>query len=99
MIAMGSVKKRLRSVISALVLRKPRLALLRNARLEVMFRFETETVVEAGTVTVGRMRMLPVGASNKVFVMLLSVLSESVKSQALLVRIVVLVKVLLALLD
>jgi len=80
------------------VLRKPRLALLRNARLKVMFRFVMLTVVLTGTVTVGRMRMPASVESNRVFVMLL-VLSESVKSQALLVRIVVLVKVLLALLD
>jgi len=80
MSVMGSVKKRLRSVISALVLRKPRLALLRNARLEMMLRFKTETVVEAGTVTVGRMRMLPLEALNKVLVMSLSVIEASVES-------------------
>jgi len=83
-----------RSVISALVLRKVRLVLLRNARLKVKLRFARETFVEVGTVTCGRMRMLAFGASNKVFVMLLPVLVEPVKSQVPLVRIVVLVKVL-----
>jgi len=82
------------SVISALVLRKPRLALLRKALLEIMFSFAIETFVEAGMVTCGRMRILPLEASNRVLVMLLPVIEESVKSQALLVRIVVLVRVL-----
>jgi len=60
------------------------LVLLRKARLEVMLSFDRETIVEFGTVTVGTMRMLPFGASNKVFVKLLPVL-ESMKSQTLLV--------------
>ncbi len=85
MSVLGSVKNMLRSIISALVLRKSRIALLRKARLKVMFRFVMLTVVLVGTVTVGRMRMLPVGASNNVLVMLLPVMVESVKSQVLLV--------------
>jgi len=83
------------SVISALVFRKVKLVELRKARLEVMLRFVRLTVVEAFNVMVGRMRMLPLGASNRVLVMLFPVLVESMKSQVLLVRIVVFVKLLL----
>ncbi len=97
-VGFGLANGRSRSVISALTFRKVRLVELRKARLEVMLRFDKLTVVLAGTVTVGRMRMLPSGASNKVLVKLFPVLVK-VESQVVLVRIVVFVRMLFTLVN
>ena len=72
-------------VMNALVFMKVKLVAFRKEALRLMLRFARETFVELGTVTVGRMRMLPLEALNKVLVMLLSVLEASVESHTPLV--------------
>lgn len=85
-VGLGSMDVTPLSVMLAEVFRKLNWLEFKNALFEVTFRFDRLMLVLTGTVTVGKMRMLPLVPLNKVVVMLLSKLVASVVIHSVAVR-------------